>query len=155
MLPPESFFKSYESNPEGAIFLTVRTSCRDLAAFCDKTNMRMRGTDRARLISRSTRRGQNNGYQANTGCSCAAIRGSGWFDGCWHDSSLNIGRFEHMPVNVVRTPDEEIAWERAKARAREEYPDATGERFYRIVMAIYKKMAHYEPQTTRHRRTLR
>jgi hypothetical protein len=56
-----------------------------------------------------------------------------------------------MPVNVVRTPEEEIAWERAKARAREEYPDATGARFYRIVMAIYKKMAHYEPQATRHR----
>lgn len=35
-----------------------------------------------------------------------------------------------MPVNVVRTPEEEIVWERAKARAREEYPDATGERFY-------------------------
>jgi hypothetical protein len=52
-----------------------------------------------------------------------------------------------MPVNVVRTPDEEIAWERAKARAREEYPDATGERFYRIVMAIYKKMARYEPRS--------
>ena len=52
-----------------------------------------------------------------------------------------------MPVNVVRTPEEEIAWERAKARAREEYPDATGERFYRIVMAIYKKMAHYQPRS--------
>jgi hypothetical protein len=52
-----------------------------------------------------------------------------------------------MPVNVVRTPEEEIAWERAKARAREEYPDATGDRFYRIVMAIYKKMAHYEPRS--------
>ena len=52
-----------------------------------------------------------------------------------------------MPVNVVSTPEEEIAWERAKARAHEEYPDATGDRFYRIVMAIYKKMAHYEPRT--------
>lgn len=52
-----------------------------------------------------------------------------------------------MPVNVVRTADEEIAWERAKARAREEYPDATGDRFYRIVMAIYKKMAHYQPRS--------
>ena len=49
-----------------------------------------------------------------------------------------------MPVSVVRTPEEEIAWERAKARARAEYPDATGERSYRIFMAIYKKMAHYE-----------
>jgi hypothetical protein len=52
---------------------------------------------------------------------------------------------ENMPVNVVRTPAQEIAWERAKARAREEYPNASGARFYRIVMAIYKKMAHYEP----------
>lgn len=50
-----------------------------------------------------------------------------------------------MPVNVVRTPEEEIAWERAKERAREEYPDVTGARLYRIVMAIYKKMAHYQP----------
>ncbi len=53
-----------------------------------------------------------------------------------------------MPVSVVRTPEEVIAWERAKARAREEYPDATGDRFYRIVMAIYKKMAHYEPHSS-------
>ncbi len=49
-----------------------------------------------------------------------------------------------MPVNVVKSYEDEIAWERAKARAREEYPDATGERFYRIVMAIYKKMVHYD-----------
>lgn len=53
-----------------------------------------------------------------------------------------------MPVNVVRTPEEEIAWKRAKARARVEYPDATGERFYRIVMAIYKKIAHYQPHSS-------
>ena len=42
-----------------------------------------------------------------------------------------------MPVSVVRTPEDEIAWERASAR--EEYPDATGERFYRIVAAIYRR----------------
>jgi hypothetical protein len=53
-----------------------------------------------------------------------------------------------MPVNVVRTPEEELAWEHAKARAREQYPEATGERFYRIVMAIYKKMAHYQPHSS-------
>ncbi len=52
-----------------------------------------------------------------------------------------------MPVNVVRTPEEEVLWERAKERARDEYPDAEGERYWRIVMAIYKKMAHYEPRT--------
>jgi hypothetical protein len=55
-----------------------------------------------------------------------------------------------MPVNVVRTPEEEIVWERVKTRARGQYPDAAGERFYRIVMAIYKKMAHYQPQPERH-----
>ena len=56
-----------------------------------------------------------------------------------------------MPVNVVKTPEEEILWQRAKMRARVQYPAATGDRFYRIVMAIYKKMAHYQPQSTRHR----
>jgi hypothetical protein len=30
-----------------------------------------------------------------------------------------------MPVNVVRTPEEEMAWEHAKARVREQYPEAT------------------------------
>lgn len=52
-----------------------------------------------------------------------------------------------MPVSVVRTAEEEVAWERAKEIARAEYPDASGDRFYRIVMAIYKKMVHYEPRT--------
>lgn len=51
-----------------------------------------------------------------------------------------------MPVNVVRTPEEEIAWERAKDRVRVQYPDARGQRFYRLVMTIYKRIAHYEPQ---------
>jgi hypothetical protein len=50
-----------------------------------------------------------------------------------------------MPINAVITWEEEIAWQRAKARVREEYPDAEGERFYRITMAIYKKMVHYRP----------
>ena len=49
-----------------------------------------------------------------------------------------------MPVGVVKTVEDEIAWNRAKARAREEYPDVTGKRWYRIVMAIYKKMTHYQ-----------
>ncbi len=53
-----------------------------------------------------------------------------------------------MPVNVVHTPEEEIAWERAKARAHEQYPEAKGAQFYRIVMAIYKKMVHYQPQSS-------
>lgn len=54
-----------------------------------------------------------------------------------------------MPVSVVRTAEEEAAWERAKKIAHEEYPEATGDRFYRIVMAIYKKMVHYEPRASR------
>lgn len=57
-----------------------------------------------------------------------------------------------MPVNVVRTPEEEQAWERAKEIARAEYPDAEGEHFYRIVMSIYKRLAHYDPVTPGRRR---
>ena len=49
-----------------------------------------------------------------------------------------------MPVGVVKTPEDEIAWERAKARAREEYPNARGRQFWAIVMTIYKKMTHYQ-----------
>ncbi|HYL59116.1 MAG TPA: hypothetical protein VEU51_09605 [Candidatus Acidoferrales bacterium] len=60
-----------------------------------------------------------------------------------------------MPVNVVKTPSDEIAWERAKARAREEYPNATGERYYRIVMAIFKKMTHYRTRAERRREVTR
>jgi hypothetical protein len=54
-----------------------------------------------------------------------------------------------MPVSVVKTRGDEVAWERAKERAREQYPDATGDQFYRIVMAIYKKMTHYTPRSRR------
>lgn len=50
-----------------------------------------------------------------------------------------------MPVGVVRTPEEELACERAKELARRQYPEATGARYYRIVMTIYKKMTGYEP----------
>ena len=53
------------------------------------------------------------------------------------------------PVGVVRTPAEEQAWERAKLAARRQYPDASGERFYRIVMHIYKKMTGYQPRRVR------
>jgi hypothetical protein len=53
-----------------------------------------------------------------------------------------------MPAGVVKTVEDEIAWERAKERAREQYPDLTGDRFYRVVMAIYKKMTHYQPRST-------
>ena len=51
-----------------------------------------------------------------------------------------------MPVGVVRSLAEEEAWERAKLAARKQYPDASGERFYRIVMHIYKKMTGYQPR---------
>jgi hypothetical protein len=54
-----------------------------------------------------------------------------------------------MPVNVVRTPEDEIAWKRAKAAAREEYPNVSGAQFYRIVMAIFKKMTHRDGVTSR------
>lgn len=60
-----------------------------------------------------------------------------------------------MPVNVVRTLEDEIAWERAKEIARQEYPDAEGARFFRIVMGIYKKMTHYEPANPERRRLRR
>ena len=52
-----------------------------------------------------------------------------------------------MPISVARTPEDEIAWERAKEKARREYPEAEGERFFRLVMAIYKKMTHYQPRS--------
>jgi len=57
-----------------------------------------------------------------------------------------------MPVNVVRTPEDEIAWERAKAAAREQYPYANDASFYRIVMAIFKKMTHRDGSVTVSRR---
>jgi len=41
-----------------------------------------------------------------------------------------VWRTRKMPLNVIRTPEEGIAWgARQGSRAREEYPDATGERF--------------------------
>jgi hypothetical protein len=45
-----------------------------------------------------------------------------------------------MPVNVVKTPEDEIAWERAKERAREQYPDATGDRFWKIAIASIRRV---------------
>lgn len=56
-----------------------------------------------------------------------------------------------MPVGVVRTARQELAWERAKEIARRQYPDATGVRFYRIVMGIYKRMTGYTPTRRRQR----
>jgi|HubBroStandDraft_5_1064220.scaffolds.fasta_scaffold502972_1 hypothetical protein len=48
-----------------------------------------------------------------------------------------------MPVSVVRTLEDEEAWERAKDVAATEYPDAAGSNYWRMVMGIYKKMTHY------------
>ncbi|HVN29826.1 MAG TPA: hypothetical protein VMT64_15125 [Candidatus Binataceae bacterium] len=53
-----------------------------------------------------------------------------------------------MPVNVVHTPQEEEAWERAKEIAANEYPEASGPDYWRIVMGIYKKITHYVPQSS-------
>ena len=50
-----------------------------------------------------------------------------------------------VPVGVVKTAEQEELWERAKEIVRMRYPDARGDRFYRIVMGVYKKMAHYRP----------
>ena len=44
-----------------------------------------------------------------------------------------------MPINVARTPEDELAWERAKEKAREEYPDADGERFFRLVWQFTRR----------------
>ena|GEM_PF-501854 len=55
------------------------------------------------------------------------------------------------PVAVVRIPEEEQLWG-AKEIVQGRYPEAEGVRFRRIVMRIYKKMAHYDsgaPRTTK------
>lgn len=54
-----------------------------------------------------------------------------------------------MPVSVVQTREDEEAWERAKEIAANEYPDATGSNYWRIVMGIYKKMTHYVSKSER------
>lgn len=48
-----------------------------------------------------------------------------------------------MPVGVIKGPDSEIMWNRAKEAAKEQYPGLKGKdksRFYAIVMTIYKNM---------------
>ena len=54
-----------------------------------------------------------------------------------------------MPVSVVLTLEDEEAWERAKEIAENEYPEATGSNYWRIVMGIYKKMTHYLSKSER------
>jgi hypothetical protein len=53
------------------------------------------------------------------------------------------------PVSVVRSAADEEAWERAKLAARRQYPDVVGDRFYRIVMHIYKTITGYQPRRRR------
>lgn len=48
-----------------------------------------------------------------------------------------------MPVGVIKGPDSEVMWNRAKEAAQEQYPGLKGKdksRFYAIVMTIYKNM---------------
>jgi len=47
-----------------------------------------------------------------------------------------------MPKGVVETPREVALWAKAKAAAREQYPDVKegSKRFWKIVMGIFKKM---------------
>ncbi|MEA3400819.1 MAG: hypothetical protein U9R79_06170 [Armatimonadota bacterium] len=47
-----------------------------------------------------------------------------------------------MPANVVKTKRDEHLWEKAEAEAREGYPDVDqdSDRFWSIVMGIYKRM---------------
>jgi hypothetical protein len=54
-----------------------------------------------------------------------------------------------MPVNVVHTLEDEEAWERAKEIAVNEYPDASGSNYWRIVMGIYKNMTDYVAKSER------
>lgn len=54
-----------------------------------------------------------------------------------------------MPVGVVRTAAQEKLWNRAKAQVRKQYPKIKedSERYWKIVMTIYKSMAHYKPKS--------
>jgi hypothetical protein len=48
-----------------------------------------------------------------------------------------------MPANWADTPAKERAWDRAKARVRDQYPDVSedSERFYKLTMSIAQNMA--------------
>jgi replication-associated recombination protein RarA len=47
-----------------------------------------------------------------------------------------------MPANVVKTPADEKAWEKAKAAVRKQYPGIQegDDRFYALTMTIFKSM---------------
>jgi hypothetical protein len=45
-----------------------------------------------------------------------------------------------MPKGVIKTAKDESRWSRAKELAENQYPDASGPKFWKIVMGIFKKM---------------
>lgn len=47
-----------------------------------------------------------------------------------------------MPANLVKTPEDEQHWNEAKAQAKKEYPDADGERFWKITTSIFRRMKY-------------
>jgi len=53
-----------------------------------------------------------------------------------------------MPKGVVKTAKQETYWERAKRQVAKQYPNISvgSDRYYRLVMSIYKNMAHYKPK---------
>jgi len=53
-----------------------------------------------------------------------------------------------MPRGVVKTKAQEKYWGRAKAQARKQYPyiSEDSDRFYKIVMHIYKNMTGRKPK---------
>ena len=54
-----------------------------------------------------------------------------------------------MPAVVKLGKDSEQHWDEAKAKVRQQYPDIPekSDRFYALVMAIWKKMTGYKPKT--------
>jgi hypothetical protein len=48
-----------------------------------------------------------------------------------------------MPVSVVHSLEDEQAWETAKQIAANQYPQAVGSNYWRMVMSIFEKMTHY------------
>jgi len=70
----------------------------------------------------------------------------------WIDEARLAAKAMPTPVTVVRTAEDEIAWERAKEIARKRYPGVSRDRFYRIVMGIYKKMVRYVPSARERQR---
>jgi len=53
-----------------------------------------------------------------------------------------------MPTGVVKTKKDEEAWNRAKSIARKQYPKIKedSDKFYAIVMTIYKNITGYKPK---------